>query len=112
MRIRGRDVDISPAREHRAHHAEPTDLDRALIPWDGVLIALAAIAGLLWLVSLPLCALVGGSQQGLALTMIFAGYALMGAFEWFHFLIHTSYRPRGRYFRAIWRNHRLHHFKN
>jgi hypothetical protein len=29
-----------------------------------------------------------------------------------HFLIHTAYRPRSPYYRAIWRNHRLHHFKN
>ena len=27
-------------------------------------------------------------------------------------LIHTAHRPRSRYSRTIWRNHRLHHFKN
>ena len=37
---------------------------------------------------------------------------LIGAYEWIHFLIDTSHRPRSRYYRAIWRNHRLHHFKN
>ena len=33
-------------------------------------------------------------------------------YEWTHFLIHTAYRPRSAAYKAIWRNHRLHHFKN
>ena len=37
---------------------------------------------------------------------------LIGIYEWTHFLIHTAYRPRSRYYRSIWRTHRLHHFKN
>jgi sterol desaturase/sphingolipid hydroxylase (fatty acid hydroxylase superfamily) len=37
---------------------------------------------------------------------------LVGTYEWCHFLIHTPYRPRSRYYRNIWRSHRLHHFKN
>ena len=32
--------------------------------------------------------------------------------EWTHYLIHTAYVPRSRAYRAVWRNHRLHHFKN
>jgi sterol desaturase/sphingolipid hydroxylase (fatty acid hydroxylase superfamily) len=39
-------------------------------------------------------------------------YALLAIYEWCHFLIHTPYRPRGWYYRSIWRGHRLHHFKN
>ncbi|MCA1689957.1 MAG: fatty acid hydroxylase family protein, partial [Actinobacteria bacterium] len=31
---------------------------------------------------------------------------------WTHFLIHTGHRPRSRYYRSIWRNHLLHHYKN
>jgi hypothetical protein len=41
-----------------------------------------------------------------------AAYVAIGVYEWTHFLIHTAYRPRSRYYRAVWRNHRLHHFKN
>jgi hypothetical protein len=40
------------------------------------------------------------------------GYVLVFAYEWTHFLIHTAYRPRSEVYRSIWRNHRLHHFKN
>jgi hypothetical protein len=34
------------------------------------------------------------------------------AYDWTHFLIHTGYRPRSALYRQIWRNHRLHHFRN
>lgn len=26
--------------------------------------------------------------------------------------MHTDYKPRGRAYKAVWRSHRLHHFKN
>ena len=26
--------------------------------------------------------------------------------------MHTDYKPRTRLYKSIWRNHRLHHFKN
>ena len=44
--------------------------------------------------------------------MLVTGYVMVAVYEWTHFLIHTSHRPRSRYYRSIWRNHRLHHFKN
>ena len=34
------------------------------------------------------------------------------AYEWTHYLTHTSYVPRGRYYARICRAHRLHHFKD
>ena len=33
-------------------------------------------------------------------------------YEWTHFLIHSQHVPRSPIFRAIWRNHILHHYKN
>lgn len=33
-------------------------------------------------------------------------------YEWTHYLIHSDYRPRSRMYKAVWRNHRLHHYKN
>ena len=39
--------------------------------------------------------------------------AVLGlAYEWTHYLVHTDYKPRSAAYRAVWRNHRLHHFKN
>jgi hypothetical protein len=33
-------------------------------------------------------------------------------YEWTHYLIHSDYKPRTRAYKAVWRNHRLHHYKN
>jgi sterol desaturase/sphingolipid hydroxylase (fatty acid hydroxylase superfamily) len=33
-------------------------------------------------------------------------------YEWAHYLIHTDYKPKRAAYKAIWRSHRLHHFKN
>jgi sterol desaturase/sphingolipid hydroxylase (fatty acid hydroxylase superfamily) len=43
---------------------------------------------------------------------VLVSFAILAAYEWTHFLIHTPYRPKRRYYKAIWRNHRLHHYKN
>jgi sterol desaturase/sphingolipid hydroxylase (fatty acid hydroxylase superfamily) len=39
-------------------------------------------------------------------------FSLALNYEWVHFLIHTAYVPRTRFYRRLWRNHRLHHYKN
>ena len=111
--LRGRRVLPSAARAHRAHHREPGDLDMVLLYWWQV-------AGLL-LVVVPLTVAVGGLPAwliggswpyGPMLSGLLTGYVLVGAYEWTHFLIHTAHRPKSRVYRSIWRNHRLHHFKN
>jgi sterol desaturase/sphingolipid hydroxylase (fatty acid hydroxylase superfamily) len=57
-------------------------------------------------------AVLGGDQWAGAATGLLTSYLILGAYEWTHFLIHTPYPPRRSYYRAIWRNHRLHHYKN
>jgi sterol desaturase/sphingolipid hydroxylase (fatty acid hydroxylase superfamily) len=47
-----------------------------------------------------------------ALTGGATSYAMLTAYEWTHFLIHTSYRPRRRLYREVWPAHRLHHYRN
>jgi hypothetical protein len=111
-RIFGRQVELPTAREHRAHHRAPADLDGVLLPVYGVVIFLPLIVLYAWLLSLAFHVLVGGDQLAYGATTLLASYAILGIYEWSHFLIHTTYRPRGRYYRAIWRTHRLHHYKN
>jgi hypothetical protein len=110
--VLGRRVDMLSAREHRAHHEAPAVLDGVLIPLYAVLIFLATIALVNWALSFPIHALLGGPRLAYATTGVLTSYTILAAYEWTHFLIHTPYRARGRYYRAIWRNHRLHHFKN
>jgi hypothetical protein len=110
--IRGRRVEMLTAREHRAHHEAPGTLGGVLLPVYGVLVFLAMIAATNWLVSLAASPILGGPRLAYATTGVLVSYTILAAYEWTHFLIHAPYRPRGRYFKAIWRNHRLHHFKN
>ena len=106
FRWRGRKVELMTARAHRMHHEDPHDLFMILLgPWEAAGLLLGAV---------PLVASAFILPLGLhaALTALLTGYTLVGIYEWTHFLIHTAVRPRSRYYRSIWRNHRLHHFKN
>jgi len=47
-----------------------------------------------------------------AWSLLVSVYAVMFGYEWTHYLIHSDHRPRTRAYRAVWRNHRLHHYKN
>jgi hypothetical protein len=106
FRFRGRRVELATAKAHREHHERPNHLGLILLaPLEAAALMLIAVPVVLAAFSLvlPLRALV---------TAALAGYVLIGIYEWTHFLIHTAHRPKSRFYKAIWRNHRLHHFKN
>jgi sterol desaturase/sphingolipid hydroxylase (fatty acid hydroxylase superfamily) len=108
----GRRVEMLTAREHRAHHEAPGVLDGVLLPVYGVLVFLPMIALVNWALSFPIAVVLGGERLAYATTGVLTSFTILAGYEWSHFLSHTPYRPTGRYFKAIWRNHRLHHFKN
>jgi sterol desaturase/sphingolipid hydroxylase (fatty acid hydroxylase superfamily) len=112
IQLRGRRVEMLTAREHRAHHEAPSVLGGVLLPVYGVFVFLAMIAAVNWLLSFPIELVLGGPRLAFATTAVLVSFAILTTYEWTHFLIHTPYKPHGRYFKAIWRNHRLHHFKN
>jgi sterol desaturase/sphingolipid hydroxylase (fatty acid hydroxylase superfamily) len=112
IRVAGRAFDVPNAREHRLHHAEPADLAWVMIPLHVVPLFLAMLLVIAAALSWPMQALLGGHWLALGATAAVASFAFVGAYEWSHFLMHSPYRPRSRAFRAIWRNHRLHHYKN
>jgi sterol desaturase/sphingolipid hydroxylase (fatty acid hydroxylase superfamily) len=101
--IFGRQIDFLLARKHREHHADPTAVELIFVPLPVLLRALP-IGAVLMLVVLP--------TWGAALTAMAGALAVLLAYEWTHYLIHSRYRPRSRLYRAIWRAHRLHHYKN
>lgn len=102
-RILGLEIDPIYARFHRAHHREPWSADWVFVPARFIVPAFFLSGALAWWVFPTL---------ELAATA-WASYCVMGAlYEWSHLLVHTRYKPRSRFFREIWRNHRLHHFKN
>jgi Fatty acid hydroxylase superfamily len=113
LTIRGRRIDPPAARAHREHHGQPNDLTLILLEPKEVaqllLLAVPVTVALGWgIVSL----IAGPVPIGALLSAALADYAAIFVYEWTHFLIHTAYRPSSRYYRVVWRNHRLHHFKN
>ena len=110
--IAGHRHDLLAAREHRAHHAAPAELGGVLVPLYAMFIFLPLIAVTVWALSFPIHLVLGGDRIAHAATGLLVSYLVLSAYEWCHFLIHTPYRPRGRYYRSIWRGHRLHHYKN
>lgn len=101
--IAGRRVDLLAARKHRAHHADPRDVDLIFVPKQ---VLYGALPGALVLYGLLL------RDLRLAATAVLVSYAMLTLYEWTHFLIHSRYLPKGRYYRYIWRAHRLHHYRN
>jgi hypothetical protein len=110
--IFGRRIEILTAREHRAHHEAPGVLEGVLLPVYGVLVFFVLIALINWALSFPIALVLGGPRLAYTTTALLISFVILTSYEWTHFLIHTPYRPKGRYLRAIWRNHRLHHYKN
>jgi hypothetical protein len=113
IRIRGRLVELPTTRDHRYHHRHPNNLMTLLLD--------AKELAQLLLLAVPAVVLVGGLLVGLVtgpvpvgalVSAALAGYLLVGVYEWTHYLIHTAYVPRTAAYRRVWRNHRLHHFKN
>ncbi len=107
-RIAGVEVDSLLARDHRRHHADPRDVPLVFIPWRA----------LLWVVALPGIALplgagaLLGAGLPVALTFVVTLGVVLLTYEWTHYVIHSDHKPRTGAYKAIWRNHRLHHYKN
>lgn len=96
-------VDSQLARDHRRHHANPRDIPLVFIPWQSLVVVIAADVAI---------ALFAFPRLGQGLTFLLAIAVVGLVYEWTHYLIHSDYKPRTRMYKAIWRNHRLHHYKN
>jgi len=112
LRLFGRRVELYGSIQHRNHHRDPADLERVLLKPIEVISFTVQIAILVPLVTLAVALPLGGPVLSLSLTAITLSYLGLFRYEWSHFLIHTPYVPRTRWYRGIWRNHRLHHFKH
>ena len=96
-------VDPLLAREHRAHHVDPRNIPLIFIP----------AKSLLWVILLTVSiAVLAFPRLPMGLTYLVFISALGVLYEWTHYLIHSDYKPKTLVYRAIWRNHRQHHFKN
>jgi hypothetical protein len=102
-RIAGFTLDPILARKHREHHVDPRIVKLIFIPLQSLLGALA---------SALIVAFVFISRTGLGLTFLVVTFTIGLVYEWTHYLVHTDYKAKTALYRKIWRNHRLHHFKN
>jgi hypothetical protein len=106
-------VDLSTTRSHMEHHADPHDLSLINFgPMEALAILLLAAPLSVALTAALVAPIPGPLTLGPFVTELATAYVLIAAYEWIHFLIHTSHVPRSRYYKRVWRNHRLHHFKN
>ncbi|MDX1658820.1 MAG: sterol desaturase family protein [Nitriliruptorales bacterium] len=99
----GRMIDPLFARMHREHHAEPRDTELVFIPTP-VLVQVLVIALAVTFFAFS------DVSSGLTFLVMLTIIGLV--YEWTHYLIHTDYRPKTALYRILWRNHRLHHYKN
>ena len=98
----GRRIDPIISRNHRNHHNNPWDPVLGVTPPHVIWLYVAGIPGL-WSLAMPI-------PQ--AITGVAVYFCLVLNYEWVHYLIHTSYTPRTWFYKRLWLNHRLHHFKN
>jgi hypothetical protein len=102
-RVAGVRIDPLLSRKHRAHHANPREIPLVFVPWQVELSLVPFNAAIAWLVTPTWTAM---------FTLLVTVYVLLSAYEWTHYLLHSDYRPMSRWYRAVWRNHRLHHYKS
>jgi hypothetical protein len=102
-KVGGVPVDSLLSRKHREHHGDPRVIPLVFIPWQVELWVLP---------SYVVVALLAFPSQAAGATFLVTVGALMFGYEWVHFLVHSDYKPCTRGFRSVWRNHRLHHYKN
>ena len=96
-------VDTQLARKHREHHVAPRDVPLVFIPWQTLVGVIAfTVAVPLWLFP----------TTGQALTFMMTVGVMGLGYEWIHYLVHTDYKPKYAPYRAVYKHHRLHHFKN
>ena len=96
-------IDSLLARKHREHHVDPREVPLIFIPWPA----------LLWVLPVAVAiAVLAFPRTGLGLTYLVFVSVIGLVYEWCHYLIHSDYKPKTAAYRAIWKNHRQHHFKN
>jgi len=91
------------ARDHKRHHRFPNDMEYTLLPVSQIVRAGIFYFGLGLLLFQSVSA---------ASTLLSIAALMTLAYEWTHYLTHTTYKPRSAYYRKIWKLHRWHHYKN
>lgn len=101
--LRGRTVELLSSKSHRLHHMEPRDPQMVFVYNPALVPIMAGLAvGNAMLIRKPRAIVTG----------IATSFTILTAYEWTHFLIHSSYVPKTALYRTLRRTHQLHHFRN
>jgi hypothetical protein len=96
-------IDPLGSRRHRQHHGDPKVLGLVLVPRQILVSSVILEIPIMWALT---------QSWRLALSGMATAYSMYLAYEWIHFLIHSSYKPRRWYYGYVYRAHRLHHYRN
>lgn len=103
---------FDPGAGHRYHHQQPTDINSVLLEGPEAAVFQLVNAAVAALLLGPVLWFNDALVIEPILTAAVAASAALAHYEWSHFLFHTPYRPKTRYYRRLKRNHRLHHWRN
>lgn len=95
-------IDPDYARKHREHHAKPWLAKLTFLPiYVPLLLAplLLVIAALSSVPTIAFSVLIG------------LGLAALN-YEWTHWIVHTRIQPKSTYYKRVFHNHRMHHFRH
>jgi len=103
---------LGTGRGHVEHHRDPPELEWLLLRWSDVVVFSAGLAAIAASFTVPLAVARSTSPSAAFATGWLAAMLALLHYEWVHLLVHTRYRPRSRYYRALAHHHRLHHYRN
>lgn len=101
-----RGVRIDPGAGHRAHHRDPDVLEHALLTRTDAAIFATSVAGWVSLLCLAWRRRLGAPR---VLSAVAAAEVCLLAYEWRHFVDHTSVPLRSRRAQELRAHHRRHH---
>jgi len=103
---------LGTGRVHVEHHRDPAEIRWLLLCWHDAIRFSVALVAVVSAWSVPLALIMGASPLRTATTAAAAALVALAHYEWIHLLVHTRYRCRSRYYSALARHHRLHHYRN
>lgn len=104
LKVKSKTFELYVTKVHRLHHQDPKNVKLIFVPTRMIVLLLVSI--------LAVDHFIFFATDSSILTAFGTSVALILFYEWTHFLIHSSYRPKHSPYKMLYRIHRLHHFRN
>lgn len=103
---------LGTGKGHVEHHKDPAELEWLMLNWIDAAVFSMTLGVLAVLFAIPTALLLDADRLATFVTAWTAAAVGLLHYEWVHLLAHTRYRCRTRYYGALERHHRLHHYRN